>query len=491
MFQYRVVHNEIQGNLGLALAHPLYHLLGILVKAVPVGEVFFRINLVSAVAGALAVANLYLLVRIWTGMFIPALVGALSLALSHTHWLHCCIAEVYTLYLAIFLAELVVLLKYCKTGRVGYLYWLGLLNGLSIANHMWGSIPMFCYVVFVTVLLAKKKISGKNLAMVFLLWVIGFGPYGWLIIQNMIQSGDVTGTISSALFGNGWQNSVLNTRLTARVTKENFMFIGMNFPTPNVLVGLVGIFASYRISSERAFSNIVLGLLILFLLFAFRYTVPDRYAFFLPFYALVSILIGLGSWRLLGGGKALSDEQLSSGKRLLSGRGKIVAGLMIFFAMLVVPVYAVLPVAARKMNLSLGTARQIPYRDEHEWFLQPWKTGYNGPRQFADEALEDVAENGLIYADGTTVYALVLAQQSQELRPDVTIVSSHGTVNNLDGYGEERIDELFRKHKIYVVSPVAGYCPEFLLEKFKFESVGVIWQAIMKDESDAAKDVSG
>ena len=491
MFQYRVVHNEIQGNLGLALAHPLYHLLGGLVKAVPVGEVFFRINLISAVAGALAVANLFLLVRIWTGMFFPALIGALSLALSHTHWLHCCIAEVYTLYLAIFLAELVVLLKYCKTGRVGYLYWLGVLNGLSIANHMWGSIPLVCYVVFVIVLLVKKKISGANVGMVFLLWLIGFSAYGWIIIQNMIQSGDVTGTISSALFGNGWQNNVLNTQLTARVVKENIMFIGMNFPTPNVLLGLVGIYVLYRISPERAFSNVVLALLILFLLFAFRYTVPDRYAFFLPFYAMVSIFIGLGSWRLLSGGNALSDKQLSSGERLLSGRGKIMAGLMILFALMVVPVYAALPVAARKMNLSLGTGRQIPYRDEYQWFLQPWKTGYHGPRQFAVEALAVVEENGLIYADGTTVYALLLAQQSENLRPDVTIVSSHGTVNNLDRYGEERIDELFREHKIYVVSPVAGYCPGFLLEKFEFESVGIIWRAKIKDQSEKDENVSG
>ncbi len=470
MFQYRVVHNEIQGNLGLALAHPLYHLLGILVKAVPVGEVFFRINLISAVAGALAVANLFLLVRIWTGMFIPALIGAMSLALSHTHWLHCCIAEVYTLYLAIFLAELVVLLKYCKTQRVGYLYWLGLLNGLSIANHMWGSIPLVCYVVFVMVLLAKKKISGGNVAMVFLLWSIGFGPYGWLIIQNMIQSGDVAGTISSALFGNSWQSNVLNTQLTAKVIKENFMFIGMNFPTPNVLLGFVGIFALFRIRSERAFGNVVLGLLILFFLFAFRYTVPDRYAFFLPFYAMVSIFIGLGSWRLLRWGE------------VLSGKRKILAGLMIIFALTTIPVYAVLPGAARKMKVSLGTARQIPYRDEYDWFLQPWKTGYHGPRQFAVEALEVVEENGLIYADGTTVYALLGAQQIQGLRPDVTIVPGHGTVNNLDGYGEERIDELFREHKIYVVSPVAGYCPEFLLEKFEFESVGVVWQAVRDGE---------
>ncbi len=29
MLQYRIWHNDIQGNLGLALSHPLYHIIGI------------------------------------------------------------------------------------------------------------------------------------------------------------------------------------------------------------------------------------------------------------------------------------------------------------------------------------------------------------------------------------------------------------------------------------------------------------------------------
>ena len=56
--------------------------------------------------------------------------SAVSLALSWTMWQHACIAEVYTLYTAIFVGELVMLLQYCRSGRVSYLYWLGLLNGL-------------------------------------------------------------------------------------------------------------------------------------------------------------------------------------------------------------------------------------------------------------------------------------------------------------------------------------------------------------------------
>jgi len=117
MFQYRVWHNDIEGGLGLALAHPLYHIIGIAARYLPFGEFGYRINLISAVFGALAVANVFLLLRLWLGRTVPAVVGALTLAVSWTFWQHCSIAEVYTLYAAIFTLELVFLLQYFRHGR--------------------------------------------------------------------------------------------------------------------------------------------------------------------------------------------------------------------------------------------------------------------------------------------------------------------------------------------------------------------------------------
>ncbi len=148
-------HNDVEGFEGLALAHPLYHLVAIGAKHVPVGEFGRRVNLVSAVAAAFAVANLYLLVRLWLGKDFPAVIAAVTLAVSHTFWWHASIAEVYTLWAALFLGELVVLLEYTRTKKVGYLYGLGLLNGLALAVHMLAIIPLVCYGVFLVGLLAR------------------------------------------------------------------------------------------------------------------------------------------------------------------------------------------------------------------------------------------------------------------------------------------------------------------------------------------------
>jgi hypothetical protein len=67
MYQYRIWHNDIEGMLGLALSHPLYHIIGIGVKYIPLGEFAYRVNLISAIAAAFTIANLFLLLRLWLG----------------------------------------------------------------------------------------------------------------------------------------------------------------------------------------------------------------------------------------------------------------------------------------------------------------------------------------------------------------------------------------------------------------------------------------
>ena len=76
LIQYRIWHNDIEGFFGLALSHPLFYLVAIAVKTLPFGEFAHRINMVSAIAGAAAVANMFLLVRLWVGKDIPAVIAA-------------------------------------------------------------------------------------------------------------------------------------------------------------------------------------------------------------------------------------------------------------------------------------------------------------------------------------------------------------------------------------------------------------------------------
>jgi len=463
MFQYRIWHGDLEGGLGLALAHPLYILLGMAAKAVPLGEFAYRVNLVSALAGAITVANLALLVMIWTRRFLPALIAALTLGLSHTFWQNACIAEVYTVYTALFLAELVVLLQYCRTGRMNYLYGLAGLNGLALADHMWAVIPLAGYAVFLAILLVQHRINRRQVLVMVFLWILAAGPYEYLIVKDLMQSGDVAGTLSSAFFGRTWQGRVLNSSITAQVIVENLVFLVLNFPTPNLVLFFAGLFSLYKTTPSRGFAHMITALLVLFFVFAFRYNVPDRYVFFLPFYCLLAVVLGAGAARLFA-----------------NRYQRALAAVVVLCSLMPLPVYALAPGLAEKKYPALAQRRQIPYRDSYTYFLQPWQGGYRGAERFAREALASVEPNAVVYADGTTVYPLLLMQQVQGLRPDVVMVSSHGTVNNLDRYDEKAIERLLAEGAVYVASPAKGYCPAFLLEGYDFVPRGTIYRAVKK-----------
>jgi len=469
LFVYRIWNSDMQGNLGIALAHPLYIMVGIIARLIPIGELAWRINMLSAIFGAVAVANLFLLLRLWLDKLFPAVIGAITLGVSWTFWQNAVLAEVYTLYAAQLFTELLVLYQFCKTKKSGYIYLLGLLNGLSIANHLWGVFPLTCYAVFLLVLIWKKQVPIKTLLVFILLWVVGAGPYEYLVIRNFFSTGDLGGTIRSALFGSIWQDRVLNVSMTPKIIVENVIFIILNFPTFNIILLFVGLWFLWETAPTKGFANILTAMAVLFFVFAFRYTVPDRHAFFLPFYCICSIFAGLGAYVLL--------QKFNS---------KSIMVMIFLFALLPVPVYAIASEAARKYYKPLGQRRQRPYRDEYNYWLRPWKTGYWGAEQFAVEALQSVEESAIIYAYTTDVHAMIYAQQIKGVRPDVRIVSDYNSSPNAPDFNVSTIAGLLADSDVYVTSSQPGYCPGFILDNYKLERAGHLWRVAgrLKEEVD-------
>ena len=134
-------------QLGIAhpTGYPLYTLLGKLFTFLPVGDVAYRVNLMSAFFGAATVALLYLLILLivsprkkapntfdtplWP-THLGAIIGAMLFGVGQVFWQQATIAEVYTLN-AFFVALLLVAAIY-RPRRVG---WLAFLFGLSLTHH--------------------------------------------------------------------------------------------------------------------------------------------------------------------------------------------------------------------------------------------------------------------------------------------------------------------------------------------------------------------
>jgi hypothetical protein len=461
LIQYRVWHGDVQGSLGLALSHPLYYILAIGAKHLPLGEFGHRVNLLSAVAGAVAVANLYLLVRLWLGQNFPALVAAITLAVSHTFWRHASIAETYTLWTALFLGELIVLLQYSRTRRVGYLYALGLLNGLAVAVHMLGCLSLVCYFVVLVVLLVRRAVRARDVGLMALLWIVGSLPFTYLVVRQVVVSGDVAGTLASAAFGDRWRADVLNVSLSGRIIRDNLLYFILNIPTPNVLFFFIGGTALLKPASARLFRNVVVALMLLFFVFAYRYTVSDRYAFFIPFYARASAVVGMGA--------STVHQRV---------RQKVLAGVVVGLALLPVAVYAVVPRLAARTDLAIGTRADLIYRDDYRFFLQPWKTGYRGAERYAFDVLATVAKDAIIYADTTTVAPLLYAQEIEGKRPDVKIITGIIRSQGAPPCTEKAFATCIDSRPVYVTSDRPGYAPAFVLGKHDLLKSGLLWRVV-------------
>ena len=354
---------------------------------------------------------------------------------------------------------------YFNERKIKYLYWLVVFNGLSVSVHMLGTIALVCYGFFFLVLIARKQLRVQQLVLMIVLWIVATGPYEYLIVKNIVVTGDVKAVLMSAAFGDSWANDVLNTTVTPTIIKQNIMFLGLNFPTPNILFFFAGIFFINKTAYCKSFRNILFGLMLLFLIFASRYTIVDRYAFFIPFYMMVSVFIAVGV-------RMVVDKF----------KGRLLLVLIFLSCFIPVPVYAALPGIAKAVDLKIGTKRVLPYRDDYKFFLQPWKTGYRGAEKFAIEALEMAQKDAIIFADGTTAYPLLLAQGVLNKRKDVTIVSSHGSIDNLKKFDESSIKKKILAKSAYVVSPIDGYCPGFLLENYDFIEAGVLFRVVERVE---------
>ena len=157
---------------------------------------------------------------------------------------------------------------------------------------------------------------------------------------------------------------------------------------------------------------------------------------------------------------------------------RIPACIVFILALLPIPIYIIAPIIAQNRGFKL-TRREVPHREEYTWFLQPWKTGYDGAERFASEALEGVENAAIIIADGTTVYPLWNIQEIKGLRKDVEIISEHRNYRNrIPLPSVDTIGELMAERTIYVVSPEAGYCPDYLLERYDFIRAGPIYRVV-------------
>jgi len=290
----RILTGELSNPLGLALSHPLHFWLGRAALWIGLGEPAYAITLVSAVAGAVAVANVFGCVVTLTGRRDAGVAAAVALGLANTFWQMSTLAECNTLTVALLSGEVWAMVTYLQGRRIGFLCLAFLFNGLGIANHMQAALTsplLFAILIYAA---AVRRVRVRYALGVVCVWIVGTLPYTGFVVLTAVRSGDVRGTLGSALFGNTYASAVLNVRPSWRQAAIVIGFVMLNFPNLTLPLFVRSFFRRSRGTLSVACYRFLLAALAVHALFALRYHVVDQHTFFLPMYVVVTILAGLG-----------------------------------------------------------------------------------------------------------------------------------------------------------------------------------------------------
>ena len=465
MFQYRVLRFNLAGDIGLPLAHPLYIVLAKPLAALPLGDLAFRVNLFSAFCGAIAIALLADLLILLTRNAWAAVIGAISLAVSHTFWMHSVIAEVYNLYTVGLFAELWLVFRFFQTKQLKWLILAALANGLNLSNHLMAILHWPAYVGVLYWGFKERALKPLHLVPILAALAAGSSLYLYLIAAELGKGRPTLDVFREALVGPPHRaKHVLEYSFPwEKQIRNSVIYFGLNFPTPLILLAPIGLAFAWQKPILSHWTKLAGAFFVVAFIFAFRYTVPDQFAFFTPCYALVALFIGLG---------AVEITRRSKGGRIVC----------IAFALLPVLVYEAAPRLLRERGISIGLSREIVYRDNYDYFIRPRKNGYRGTERYAREALERAGPSGLIYADTTIINALIFARDIGRVQPDVVLLGAwdiepdppkiEGTAEAMWPYVDER--------RAWSTVPDSNYVSKWIRAQFTTEPDGLLYRIVPK-----------
>jgi hypothetical protein len=287
--------------------YPLYLLLGKGISLLPVGNVAYRLNLLSALAAAGTVWAVYRVGRALGLRQAAALAGAGLLAVSQTLWSQATIAEKYTLNAFLVALTLLLGLKWRRVHRAtagrasrGWLYAWAACYGLSLTHHrtMLLLAPAYLLLVWFTdrrllkqgrLVVSLLGIALAPLALYLLLPLLSAlnPPYAYTRIDSaraffdLVLARDYQGS----LFRGGW--SGLWPRLG-----EAGRLLARQYGWPGLVVALGGWGVALR-RSWRIAVVLLLGMAAQFA-FAANYYVPNTYVYYLPVYVWLAACAAVG-----------------------------------------------------------------------------------------------------------------------------------------------------------------------------------------------------
>lgn len=377
--------------------YPLFTILAKIFSFLPLKNIAFRVNLLTAlIASTAALLNFFIVMAIipkeqeTINKVLPAASASLLFAFSYTFWSHSIITEFVSLEILLLSGLILLSLKWVENKKVAYLYALSFLYGLAVSNRPTTLFfaPAFLYII--ASIEPKIFTNTKRILISLTLGFLGLLPYLYLPIsaaRNPLRNwGDVR------TWNNFWNH------LTAAEYRSHFQFfpaatiadqITAYIPlllrqfTPAILaIALIGIFWTAKQKPKN-----LLYLFFLFLLnFAYAINVYQisELILYLPGFLILAFLIGLGLNFIITSAKSISSPLFFSTAFLI----------------------ALLPMILIGKNFSILKNRNACFA-----------------KDYTQNVLNSLDRNALLVFDGDNLFPIEYFHLVERKRPDVALVS--------------------------------------------------------------------
>ncbi len=403
-FQYVVPRLGIIHQTG----YPLYAILGkLFTLLVPLNDPAFRLNLLSALNGALAVGMVYLVARHLTAYRFAAIIAALTFAVGQTFWSQAVIAETYTTQMLIVAALFYLALIWREEIEQGNtdaarrrFYALAFMLGLGLTHHR--LILLLYPAIALYVLLVDRNIlrDFKTLARAALLFAAPLLLYLYLPLRGAVGSAD--GTYQNTL--QGFFAWVMASQYTVFLTGNPFgihrdaAYYVMLFQNQFGLVGLAlaVIGGVWLLHKPREWLLLVVAL-VAEAGFALNYNVANVYVHFLTAFLLFALFASAGADALL-----TIFSQFANRNSALASRLSLLAALLLPILLLLTP-------------LNLLAANFATNDLSQKWDMHDYGM---------DILSQPLESNATIIGITGEMTLLRYFQETQNIRPDVQTVAA-------------------------------------------------------------------
>ena len=412
-----------------ASGYPTQIMFGKVFTYFPFGDIAYRVNLMSAFFGAMAVANVYLITRLMGGWRIAGILASVGLTTSVFYWRRTIIAESYAPAAGMLTIIWLSVLLWRLTDKWGWLFAAGLAGGLSLGIH--STVLMTGISVLVYMLLTARKRSdwlgaaagavlGLVLTFSFFFYLDHNDPpssiYNTTYRTNLVERGLTPEEFDSpidrmlAIFPTGSLMDIYFSATPEEINRRILEYID-SFPrwqTIGIMLGALALFALPKREIWRWREGLY-ALIAFTLIWVFAVSVEFSVyqEFYVPVAVIVHVWLGLGFSTLFDGlewpiqrWQAISPE--SSGA-LVSILGLVLVALSLWNTR-----------ADLRLAISEGTITFI--REENIFPRDPKRATKEGHR-----ILSYVEDNAIVFANWDRLYSYVYTAHILEGRTGIAL----------------------------------------------------------------------